>query len=45
VSCCGGGGTFNGPDGGPFASGTTDVTSFGTQNTASWKTGTLTGLL
>jgi hypothetical protein len=29
VSCCSGGGTFNGPDGGPFASGSTDVTSFG----------------
>ena len=27
------------------AFGLTDVTSFGTQNTASWKTGTLTGLL
>jgi len=25
-SCCSGGGTFNGPDGGPFASGTTDLT-------------------
>ena len=27
------------------AFGLTDVTSFGTQSTASWKTGTLTGLL
>lgn len=27
VSCCGGGGTFNGADGGPFASGSTDVNS------------------
>jgi len=28
VSCCGGGNTFNGPDGGPYASGTTDILSF-----------------
>jgi hypothetical protein len=29
VSCCGGGDTFNGPDGGTQASGNTDITSFG----------------
>ena len=29
VSCCSGGATFNGPDGGTFATGTTDITSFG----------------
>jgi hypothetical protein len=29
VSCCSGGVTFNGPDGGSFGSGTTDITSFG----------------
>ena len=29
VSCCSGGGTFNGPDGGIFASGTTDILSTG----------------
>jgi hypothetical protein len=28
VSCCSGGATFNGPDGGLFASGTTDINSF-----------------